>query len=82
MPDVDLSLVPMNALLDEVFARCEHGEVALLQVGEQWPDTTTLRVRWKGNSHTAAGLAANASWRILAAYDEASKPLDEEGFED
>ena len=52
-----LELIETDALKDELLARCDHGVIALMWVGEMGPGIHSRRTAWRGNPETCQGLA-------------------------
>jgi len=60
----DLSLVSTDDLIADLFARCDYGVLAFVQVGLEGQNTFTMIPRWWGNYHACCGLARDLATRI------------------
>ena len=70
MNDPDLSLVATPRLIEELLRRCDHGFVVLMR--SLTDENQAYTRRWKGNTHTVCGLAADLSRSALIHLDEQS----------
>lgn len=61
----DLELVETEELIAELLGRCDHGAVVLLRCSPKGDDWHDLVTRWRGNSHTVAGLLADTQREVL-----------------
>ena len=52
-----LELVETDALRDELLARCDHGVIAMMWIGEAAPGIIERRTLWRGNPETCIGLS-------------------------
>lgn len=65
-----LNRLSTRELIDELFARCDHGVVAIFKDNYPVPGHRSRTYRWTGNEHTAAGLAFEVGSKALAAFEK------------
>lgn len=74
MPDLEIATT--DELLEELLSRVDHGLVVLKRV---MTDELQHDIRrWKGNSHTVAGMALHAQIAVLDELEESYEEEDEE----
>ncbi len=61
MTPTELDLIPLRELTDAILRRADHGIVVLLKVDGAGPGWNEYIRRWRGNSHTVAGLAMDGA---------------------
>jgi hypothetical protein len=76
-PDRELGVESDDALVAELFARCDHGMVAMIKQGYGAPTNIALVRRFKGNQHTVAGLAADMMQTMIASVHDSQQPVAE-----
>ena len=80
-PPMDFSDILTNELLDELMTRFDHIVMEGMLVTS---DTGGKRMvkRWKGCSHTCAGMALDMSHTVLTAFDADSTEADPDDLGD
>jgi len=63
-PDLDLELVPTEALVDELLDRCDHG-VVILRRDRADGRSAWLWWNWSGDGHTISGALGDVAQQIL-----------------
>ena len=71
-----MELVGTDELMEELLRRCDHGVVGMTRCGDPGPKDTSVFRKWKGNSHTCAGLAFDVAEEALAASKREARPYD------
>jgi hypothetical protein len=75
---LEAALLPTAALEHELLSRFDHAVFMGMRVGVT-PAVNEYHRKWKGNSHVAAGLAADVQTAIIHAHAHDSVLLGEEG---
>lgn len=73
-----LSLVPTDALIEELFHRYEHGVIGLERATKTDAKVGSYKIRWKGSGFIAQGLACCLIDDINAYRVENEDPGDED----
>jgi hypothetical protein len=69
----DLDLVPLDELKNAILRRGDHVLVAVLSSNIDGPEQHALAWGWRGNQHTAMGLADDLKAHILEQLREATR---------
>ncbi len=76
MADVDLSLVPLEKLIDELFERCDHAVIGLRKDAN---DKTRWHKRhWMGDPMICLGLCDAVKGSIFIDFEEALEDCEGE----
>ena len=70
MTPEDLDLVPLNDLAHAMLRRADHGVIVLLRLDGAGPGWNEYIRKWRGNSHTIAGLALDAAHAVILNFKE------------
>lgn len=74
----DLALVPIEELIEEIFARYRDGVIAVSRPAKVEGDKlATFKIRWQGDGFKAAGLASAAIEEINYYRRENESQADE-----
>jgi hypothetical protein len=67
-PKFDLELVATEDLIKELLNRHDHAVFGSMKIGEA-PNQSRYAWRWKGNSHTCAGIGMHLAKTILDDFE-------------
>lgn len=74
---MDIKDAGIDDLIFEIFNRCDHAVINILQKNYESPNSTSSSLRIKGYPEICIGLAHSAATLItLRAFEDASKSLD------
>ena len=74
----DLTLIPTDALLDQLFSRFDHAAFVALATTVEHSDGTGehfVQRRWDGNTHVVIGLLSDIQYAVLCDLHARHKPV-------
>jgi len=75
MKTTELSLIPLDALIQEIMGRCDHAVIMLVQRGTPVPTSASVYRTYKGDGYTCVGLGFEASTLALERMRASAAPF-------